>query len=109
MRRLSGKHGWNDTGPTRNTIRGDMSMANVCIARDEDGCFSRYTDLGGYPLYHIVDDGGVLCPDCANEHGHTEERNDGWRIVASDVNWEDNELHCDHCGEPIPAAYGEDD
>ena len=32
---------------------------------------------------------------------------DQWRIVASDVNWEDASLTCDNCGQRIESAYGE--
>lgn len=82
-------------------------MANTTVARWADGSFAHCTNLGSYPIYHICDDGGTLCPDCANEHGHIGKPDDGWRIVASDVNWEDAELYCDHCGERLEPAYGE--
>lgn len=78
------------------------------IARDSDGKFSRYTDLGGYPICHICFDGGIICADCANEHGHTDEPDDEWRIIASDVNWENAELYCDACSKHLEPAYGED-
>ena len=66
---------------------------------------------GGYPLYFLCSDGGALCFGCAYKergsilqsihHGYS----DGWRVVACDVNWEDNELYCDHCSEKIDPAY----
>ncbi|MDE3038720.1 MAG: hypothetical protein KGJ21_09775 [Pseudomonadota bacterium] len=74
--------------------------------------YGKFAWPGGYPLYFICDDGGALCCDCARK----ERRNvlssiarnvrDGWRIVAQDVNYEDNDLFCDHCGEQIESAYG---
>jgi hypothetical protein len=33
---------------------------------------------------------------------------DGWRVVAMEVNWEDSDLYCDHSGERIESAYAED-
>lgn len=68
---------------------------------------------GGYPLYFICDDGGVLCHKCVK----VERRNilssvarhsqDGWRVVATDINWEDSHLECEQCGKHIESAYGE--
>jgi len=76
------------------------------IARNDDGTFAAFTETGLYPIFHICDDGGDLCAKCANEHGHTDKPNDGWRVVASDINWEDQTLQCDHCGELIEPACG---
>jgi hypothetical protein len=69
---------------------------------------------GGYPLYFICDDGAALSFDsvkdnlaeviCAIRHG----LRDGWRVVACQINYEDNDLTCEHSGESIPAAYGEE-
>jgi hypothetical protein len=86
-------------------------MTQPTIARDTDGTFTKYAWPGGYPVYHICDDGGVLCPMCANDPSNpvTTDTDDhsGWQIVASDVNWEDNDLTCDHCGQKIESAYAE--
>ncbi len=70
-----------------------------------------YAWPGGYPRYLICSDGGALCFDC----GHKEARNvmesidrkagDGWRVVACDINYEDADLHCEHCSKSIEAAY----
>ena len=75
----------------------------------------KYLFPGGYPLYLLCADGGILCPDCARRewklvaaatrHPGTDKQ---WEIVAIDVNWEDANLYCDHCGELIECAYGED-
>ena len=35
-----------------------------------------------------------------------QNAHDGWCAEAADINYEDQDLHCDHCGEKIPAAYG---
>lgn len=83
----------------------------MTIARNEDGRYLDHAWPGGYPVFHICDDGGYLCPACANDPAnpiHEDTPNDGWRIVASDINYEDPELYCDHCNERIPSAYAEE-
>jgi hypothetical protein len=74
----------------------------------------QYAWPGGYPLYFICDDGAALSFDsvkdnlaqviCAIRHG----LRDGWRVIGCEINYEDNELTCEHSGKPIPAAYGEE-
>ena len=65
---------------------------------------------GGYPIFYLVEDGGCLCPDCANENMNlTLNGDDQWRIVWQDINYEDNELYCDNCDRQIDSAYGEND
>ncbi len=74
----------------------------------------KYAWPGGYPTFFLCDDGATLCHDCAK----SERRNileaiandihDGWRIVGMDINYEDNEMHCDNCNKQIESAYGED-
>ena len=74
-----------------------------------------YTWPGGYPLFLITTDGAALCKTCAKSEynlilASTRGRdNDGWTAAAVDVNWEDVDLYCDHCGQPIESAYGEVD
>lgn len=74
-----------------------------------------YAWPGGYPLYYITKDCGVLCPKCANENlsltmpDYPEYRvaNPDWEIVASEINWEDQHIFCDHCNDNIAPAYGD--
>lgn len=73
-----------------------------------------YAWPGGYPLFFITSDGGCLHVKCAEENKEAvvdsiESRcDDGWCVEAQDVNWEDPDLYCDHCGERIESAYAED-
>lgn len=70
-----------------------------------------YAWPGGYPLFFLCDDGGALCPACVK----TERRNilesiahkqsDGWRVIAHEINWEEQDMLCDHCNEHIECAY----
>ncbi len=68
---------------------------------------------GGYPIFYITSDGAALCPDCVNKEieqidaSVTAKENDGWRVVAADINYEDGELTCDHCSKRIESAYAE--
>jgi hypothetical protein len=69
-----------------------------------------YTDLGGYPLFYVTRDNGVLCPACANRNLKLTLGDDPqWRIVDCDVNYEDPELYCDNCSERIESAYAEEE
>lgn len=77
----------------------------------ENGKFPAYAWPGGYPIFYLANDGEALCPDCVNDSKnpiHADLPNDGWRIVARDVNWEDPELFCAHCNRRIESAYAED-
>lgn len=74
---------------------------------------SKYAWPGGYPLFLICSDGAALCCDCGRKqyrqiaYSIMHKLNDGWRVVASDINWEDQDLTCDHCGKQIESAYGD--
>lgn len=73
-----------------------------------------YAWPGGYPLYLITDDGACLCMDCARKEKRLiydairSECNNGWLVVAQDVNYEDLSLCCGHCNDNIETAYAED-
>jgi hypothetical protein len=62
-----------------------------------------------YPLYYITKDGGCLCPECANKNKNlTRDIHDPqWYIVASEANYENEDLVCDNCNKKIESAYGE--
>lgn len=75
-----------------------------------------YAWPGGYPLFYCFKDGGVICPDCvnanvaeidcANRGGHCHNSHGGWAVDACEINWEDDDLVCDHCHKKIESAYG---
>lgn len=71
-----------------------------------------YAWPGGYPLYFIASDGAALSFQAVRDNFRSvlwsirNKANDGWRVTAIDVNWED--ICCEHTGERIPSAYGED-
>jgi hypothetical protein len=68
---------------------------------------------GGYPLYFITSDGEALSFDSVRENLRSvldsirTKCDDGWRVVACEVNWEDGELTCSHSGQRIESAYAD--
>lgn len=70
------------------------------------------TGFGGYPLYFITSDGAALSFDSAIKNFKNivdsikNNHSDGWRVVACDVNWENDDLYCDHNNQKIDSAYG---
>jgi hypothetical protein len=79
-----------------------------------------YAWPGGYPLYWIMTDGAAVAFDVAK----TERRymlealrdkatnswpDKQWLPMLLAINWEDANLYCDHTGERIPSAYGEEE
>ena len=72
-----------------------------------------YAWPGGYPKFLIMASGEGVCKKCAKDNAKliikaTRQGFDaGWEAVAVDVNWEDENLFCDHCGDQIESAYGE--
>jgi len=88
------------------------SQSKLSALRDKDGKLPAYAWPGGYPIYYVMDDGDSLCPKCINEESdsvHEGGAADGWRFEGSDINWEDPQLYCSHCGNRIESAYAEDD
>jgi hypothetical protein len=69
------------------------------LVREEDGTLAYYAWPGGYPMMYTTNEGNVLDAKCANEPGFSDE------IVSGDINWEDHNLICDGCNQPIESAY----
>lgn len=81
----------------------------------KDGQYDSHVWPGGYPVYYLCADGGILCPACANENkaviaqATTNSQEDRqWQIVSQNVNWEDADLACDNCYKFIESAYKND-
>lgn len=85
------------------------------LAAAKDYVRQPYAWPGGYPKALITADGACLCVDCVKKEWHLicaesfENTNCGFRISGVDVNWENTELYCDHCGKWMESAYGESD
>lgn len=74
-----------------------------------------YAWPGGYPQFFITADCASLSFEAARQERRQileairdNANGSGWRIVACEVNWEDDSLHCEHTGARIPSAYGEE-
>ncbi len=72
-----------------------------------------YTSIGCYPLFWLCSDGETLSFEACRQNVWRIARsirdgaNDGWRVVACDVNWEDPEMFCADTNERIESAYAE--
>jgi len=81
------------------------------LPRDKDGKLPAYAWPGGYPIIYYTEDGGELCPDCANGKNNSEadptHYDPQWKLIAGDVYWEGPPIQCAHCNKDIESAYGE--
>jgi len=75
----------------------------------------KYAWPGGYQMFFVTADGAALSFEAVRQEWRNvvdahlrSDRRCGWYVEAADVNWEDGELVCDHTGERIESAYGED-
>ena len=76
--------------------------------QNDKGEYEKYAWPGGYPIFYLCADNGVLCPNCANKNQKLDCADDPqWNVVAADVNWEDDNLFCDNCSKQIKSAYGD--
>lgn len=64
----------------------------------ENGELETYAFPGGYPIFYMAADNGVICPKCCNDNFERLRDKDDkqWYIVDTDVNYEDENLTCDH-------------
>ena len=84
------------------------------LLADNDNKFPSYAWPGGYPIFYVCKDNGVLCPTCANDNrklvdAAKQDNDPQWDVVAADVNYEDDSLYCDNCSQRIESAYAEPD
>jgi len=72
---------------------------------------TRYVWPGGYPIFYVTKDGGVLSPEAVEENLDQccDADDPSWFVVAHEVNWEDTHLYCEHTGDRIESAYAEDE
>ena len=74
--------------------------------------YVKYAFPGGYEIYGITGDGGILCVDCiranyADIYRDTRENdkgngyNSGWEIVANTTEAEVENCHCSHCNKML--------
>jgi hypothetical protein len=69
-----------------------------------------YAWPGGYPIFYLCDDGECLSYNSVKNNYRQilssvrSKHNDGWRVVAYDINWE-SEMYDADTGEQIESAY----
>ena len=63
----------------------------------ECGKLSKFTNVGGYPIFYVNMRQEHLCSECADE----EVEN----LKSAHVNWEYKGLSCDECSTAIEHAY----
>ena len=74
----------------------------------------RFAWPGGYPLYFITSDGAAISFKTAREEFASvcdsirRGIDDGWRVIAVEINYEDSALFCAHSDEKIESAYCEE-
>jgi hypothetical protein len=66
---------------------------------------TKYAFPGGYELYAVTDDGGVLCHDCCKAEFFnikTAYEGDGWNVVGVQTTaWDEELVLCGHCNKTI--------
>jgi hypothetical protein len=75
----------------------------------------KYAWPGGYELFGICNDGGLLCCDCMRKeyfqiaYSRKYSINDGWRVLAVDcsANYDDY-IYCEHCNHTIVDRFNEE-
>jgi len=73
--------------------------------------YGKYAWPGGFPLFFITNDGAALSFEAVRANRRlileaiANKDNSGWAVIGTEVNWEDDDLTCDHTGEPIESAY----
>lgn len=88
-----------------------MEIKSICDLRKtmREG---QYAWPGGYPRYFVSSDGEALSFAAVRANLRIVfdsiacHINDGWRVVAVEINWEDEDLTCAHSGQKIESAYG---
>lgn len=91
-----------------------MNLSHNIIGQVKSAIRNPYAWPGGYPVYTVMADGELLCPDCARTYfaqivRDTYARWGGaWRAAGAEVKWEGEHDFCCQCCKPLPSAYGED-
>ena len=67
-----------------------------------DKTFPVLAQPGNLPMFYRDHDGATLCPACATAQDWA-----GAKVVAADVNWEDDKLVCANCETRVLSAFAE--
>ena len=82
-----------------------------CGVKDPKAKLPAFAWPGGYPLYYVCADNGVLCPTCVNgdDVRNADADDPQWYVVGVDAHHEGPPMVCDHCGTGIESACGDPD
>jgi hypothetical protein len=108
------KPDWSKSAPLRRDYCQTFSAIETAAQFKATLRNGAYAWPGGYPMHFICSDGESLCFACGRKElsniipAIRDKACDGWRVVATDINYEDSNLDCAHCSQPIESAYGDD-
>jgi hypothetical protein len=88
-----------ETEPTGAPVRASRNTYAVPVSANTLPVFAMGATL---PMFYRDRDGATLCPACATAHDWA-----GAKVVAADVNWEDDKLVCVNCDTRVPSAFAE--
>lgn len=63
---------------------------------------NRYTSIGTYPVFFIVNSFDIVCWECIQNNGYELEKEGS--VIENFVNRE-QDICCEHCGDYIERAY----
>lgn len=75
--------------------------------KDESGKLIHYTWPGGYQVFYIDNNKGLLCPECAQKSLDDPDELPDLKPIAGDVYYEGPTIYCDQCNRAIESAYGD--
>jgi len=87
-------------------------MKTTELQKVKDAIRNPFAWPGGYPIYIVMADGELMCPDCARANyrlivADTARHCRGsWQATGSMILWEGTETCC-HCGKVLESAYGD--
>lgn len=105
---------WSRAAPLRPVYRRTYATIETTAELRATLRAGAYAWPGGYPLYFVTSDGAALSFDSVRQElravlsSIASGANDGWRVVACQINYDDSHLICDHSGDRIACAYGDD-
>lgn len=107
--------GWSGRAPVRSVYERHYQVINDTHELRASLRAGAYAWPGGYPMYFVTADGAALSFDSVRECYREVSQSirdgamgDGWHVVGCAVNWEDDDLYCNHSGKCIPCAYPPD-
>ena len=108
--------GWHQQTPLRTPYKRSLALIATTAEFKAALRAGGYAWPGGYPMYFVLDDGGALSFEGARQNlreilydmTHDIRGSGSWFVVGCEINYEDEDLVCEHTGAKIPSAYGED-